>query len=69
MMSTATAGLVPMGMDHRLAQPRPTIHEEDELTVMSQMLLENQFLEMDRVIRLDGTDFYYDTGGSAGLMS
>ena len=69
MMSSAASGLVPMGMDHRLAPPRPIIHEEDELTAMSQMLLENQFLEMDRVIRLDGTDFYYDTGGGAGLMS
>lgn len=30
---------------------------DDELTAMSHILLGQQFLEMDRVITLDGTDF------------
>jgi hypothetical protein len=33
---------------------------EDELTVMSNMLLGQQFLEMDRVITFDGTNFAID---------
>lgn len=32
----------------------------DELTMMSNMLLDNQFLQMDRVITLDETDFAWD---------
>jgi hypothetical protein len=38
---------------------------EDGLTAMSNMLLSQQFLEMDRVITFDGTDFnYYGTHNS-----
>lgn len=33
---------------------------DDELTAMSHILLGQQFLEMDRVITLDGTDFDID---------
>lgn len=33
---------------------------DDELTAMSHVLLGQQFLEMDRVITLDGTDFDID---------
>jgi hypothetical protein len=33
---------------------------EDELTVMSNVLLGQQFLEMDRVITFDGTNFAID---------
>jgi hypothetical protein len=32
----------------------------DELTMMSNMLLDNQFSQMDRVITLDETDFTWD---------
>lgn len=35
-------------------------HAEDELTVMSNVLLGSQFSELDRVITLDGTDFTMD---------
>jgi hypothetical protein len=35
---------------------------EDELTAMSNILLGQQFLEMDRVITFDGTNFNYDMG-------
>lgn len=42
--------------------------EEDELTTMSNMLLGNQFLEMDRVITLQSTDFFtFDSSGRVGL--
>lgn len=44
------------------------ITEEDELTTMSNMLLGNQFLEMDRVITLQSTDFFnFDSTGRVGL--
>jgi hypothetical protein len=33
---------------------------EDQLTAMSQILLGQQFLELDRVITLEGTDFNFD---------
>jgi hypothetical protein len=33
---------------------------EDELTAMSDGLLEQSFSELDRVITLDGTDFNFD---------
>lgn len=33
---------------------------EDELTVMSNVLLDQQFSELDRVIMFDGTDFAFD---------
>ncbi|KAL7931468.1 hypothetical protein V8C35DRAFT_309595 [Trichoderma chlorosporum] len=47
---------------------QPMIAEEDELTTMSNMLLGNQFLEMDRVISLQSTDFFaFDSAGRAGL--
>ncbi|KAF8861877.1 hypothetical protein BDZ45DRAFT_586331 [Acephala macrosclerotiorum] len=36
---------------------------EDELTAMSNVLLGQQFLEMDRVITYDGTNFAIDLGG------
>lgn len=35
----------------------------DELAEMSQVLLDNQFAEMDRVFTLDGTDFAIDMDG------
>jgi hypothetical protein len=35
---------------------------EDELTLMSNVLLDHQFSQMDRVITLDGTDFTWDMG-------
>ncbi|KAJ4855633.1 fungal specific transcription factor domain-containing protein [Trichoderma breve] len=42
--------------------------EEDELTTMSNMLLGNQFLEMDRVISLQGADFFaFDSTRGVGL--
>jgi hypothetical protein len=37
---------------------------DDELTAMSHILLGQQFLEMDRVITLDGTDFDIDNWGN-----
>ncbi|UKZ82941.1 hypothetical protein TrVFT333_010741 [Trichoderma virens FT-333] len=44
------------------------ITEEDELTSMSNVLLGNQFLEMDRVISLQSTDFFaFDLTRGAGL--
>ncbi|KAK6444919.1 hypothetical protein FP744_10001167 [Trichoderma asperellum] len=47
---------------------QPIITEEDELTTMSNMLLGNQFLEMDRVITLHSTDFFnFDSTGRVGL--
>jgi hypothetical protein len=47
---------------------QPIITEEDELTTMSNMLLGNQFLEMDRVITLQSTDFFtFDSTGRGGL--
>jgi hypothetical protein len=47
---------------------QPMIAEEDELTTMSNMLLGNQFLEMDRVISLQSTDFFnFDSAGRTGL--
>jgi hypothetical protein len=33
---------------------------EDELTLMSNVLLDQQFSDLDRVITLDGTDFAFD---------
>lgn len=35
---------------------------DDELTLMSNVLLGHQFSQMDRVITLDGTDFTWDMG-------
>lgn len=67
--TSPSAGLMGLNMDGHLAHGRPNSVEDDELTAMSHMLLGQQFLEMDRVITLDGTDFYYDAGGRAGLMS
>jgi hypothetical protein len=45
--------------------------EEDELTAMSHILLDQQFLEMDRVITFDGTDFFgsYQYGDGGGATS
>ncbi|KAB5576333.1 hypothetical protein GE09DRAFT_620751 [Coniochaeta sp. 2T2.1] len=62
---------VNMNMQHGFShmQPQPSLSDEDELAAMSQMLLEHQFLQMDRVIRLDGTEFYNDGGGGLGMMS
>lgn len=39
---------------------------EDELTMMSNALLGQQFSELDRVITLDGTDFAFDMSMSYG---
>jgi hypothetical protein len=64
-------GSVPMNMNHGFShmQAQPSLSEEDELAAMSQMLLEHQFLQMDRVIRLDGTEFFNDGADGLGLMS
>lgn len=64
-------GPVPMSMNHGFGhtQAQPNLSEEDELAAMSQMLLEHQFLQMDRVIRLDGTEFFNDAGDGLGMMS
>jgi len=62
----------PMGvnMSHGFGHipPQPSLSEEDELAAMSQMLLEHQFLQMDRVIRLDGAEFF-DGGNGLNMMS
>lgn len=49
-------------------QAQPGLSEEDELAAMSQMLLEHQFLQLDRVIRLDGADFFNDAGDGLRLI-
>lgn len=41
----------------------PDAAVDDELTAMSDMLLGQQFLEMDRVITFDGTNFALDMNG------
>jgi len=40
---------------------------QDELSVMSQLLLGQQFLEMDRVITLEGTDFDFNVNSWGNL--
>ncbi len=65
---SSTPSPMPPNIDQPLNQTQSTITEEDEWIAMSQMLLENQFLEMDRVIRLNGTDFYDNAGGGMSLM-
>ncbi|PVH73499.1 hypothetical protein DL98DRAFT_595018 [Cadophora sp. DSE1049] len=44
-----------------------SISVDDELTAMSNALLGQQFLEMDRVITYDGTNFAIDLDGWAGM--
>lgn len=61
-------GTMPMGLGG-FGQTQPNLSEEDELASMSQMLLEHQFLEMDRVIRLDGTEFFNHAGDGLRFMS
>ncbi|KAL9476126.1 hypothetical protein ACSS6W_005967 [Trichoderma asperelloides] len=57
-----------MAFPSRSEAAQPIITEEDELTTMSNMLLGNQFLEMDRVITLHSTDFFnFDSTGRVGL--
>lgn len=57
-----------MNVANGLPHSQPIMTEEDELTTMSNMLLGNQFLEMDRVITLQSTDFFgFDSTGRAGL--
>ncbi|KAM0257241.1 hypothetical protein ACHAQJ_004479 [Trichoderma viride] len=57
-----------MNAADNFSHSQPLITEEDELTTMSNMLLGNQFLEMDRVITLQSTDFFtFDSTGRAGL--
>ncbi|KAJ5299788.1 hypothetical protein N7476_011345 [Penicillium atrosanguineum] len=60
---TAVAGLLDLGMENNHNNNNGFGGEDDdELTAMSHMLLGQQFLEMDRVITLDGTDFFTSTG-------
>jgi hypothetical protein len=40
---------------------------QDELSVMSQLLLGQQFLELDRVITLEGTDFDFNVNNWGNL--
>jgi hypothetical protein len=40
---------------------------QDELSVMSQLLLGQQFIEMDRVITLEGTDFDFNVNSWGNL--
>jgi hypothetical protein len=57
-----------MNASHNYSHDQPIMTEEDELTTMSNMLLGNQFLEMDRVISLQSTDFFhFDSTGRSGL--
>ncbi|KAL7920251.1 sugar transporter domain-containing protein [Trichoderma austrokoningii] len=60
--------LAEMNAAENYSHAQPLVTEEDELTTMSNMLLENQFLEMDRVITLQSTDFFnFDSTGRVGL--
>lgn len=60
--------LAEMNTADNYSHSQPMIAEEDELTTMSNMLLGNQFLEMDRVISLQSTDFFnFDSAGRTGL--
>lgn len=60
--------LTEMNVGDSYSHSQPIITEEDELTTMSNMLLGNQFLEMDRVITLQSTDFFnFDSTGRVGL--
>jgi hypothetical protein len=56
------AGNTPGGMGNQglINMNYPGEIMDDELTAMSHILLGQQFLEMDRVITLDGTDFTID---------
>ncbi|PKK51385.1 hypothetical protein CI102_3871 [Trichoderma harzianum] len=68
--SSAAYGVreVPQPQDDISSQSGSIIAEEDELTTMSNMLLGNQFLEMDRVISLQGADFFaFDSTRGVGL--
>jgi hypothetical protein len=53
----AAAGLLSWGIENS-GNVAGGGEDEDELTAMSHMLLGQQFLEMDRVITLNGTDFF-----------
>lgn len=60
--------LAEMNPADNYSHSQPIMTEEDELTTMSNMLLGNQFLEMDRVISLQSTDFFnFDSTGRTGL--
>lgn len=60
--------LAEMNTANNYSHSQPIITEEDELTTMSNMLLGNQFLEMDRVITLQSTDFFnFDSAGRVDL--
>lgn len=60
--------LAEMNTADNYSHSQPLMTEEDELTTMSNMLLGNQFLEMDRVISLQSTDFFnFDSTGRTGL--
>ena len=52
--SEATGRLIGIGERDEILQ--------DELSVMSQLLLGQQFLDLDRVITLEGTDFDFNVG-------
>jgi hypothetical protein len=57
--NTATNTLPGMPSDDVWNSSLIVENAEDGLTAMSNMLLSQQFLEMDRVITFDGTDFNY----------
>ncbi|KAJ5765699.1 hypothetical protein N7520_005258 [Penicillium odoratum] len=69
--TAAVAGLMELGMDSNRSNRNSAAGEDDELTAMSHMLLGQQFLELDRVITLNGTDFFgsYTSGDSGGVLS
>ncbi|KOS18591.1 putative transcriptional regulatory protein [Escovopsis weberi] len=67
-VTTASCTLMDgMSTANGFAHGQPPMLEEDELTAMSHMLLGDQFLEMDRVITLQGTDFFSFEAGRPGL--
>ncbi|KAL1868229.1 hypothetical protein VTK73DRAFT_3791 [Phialemonium thermophilum] len=47
---------------HQNGNRNHSVAELDELSAMSHILLGGQFMDMDRVITLDGTDFWDDAG-------
>lgn len=61
--TAAVGGILGLGMEHTNSSSNGVGggEDEDELTAMSHMLLGQQFLELDRVITLDGTDFFGPT--------
>ncbi|KAJ5612073.1 hypothetical protein N7510_005267 [Penicillium lagena] len=65
--TAAVVGLLGLGMENNNSSSNGGGEDEDELTAMSHMLLGQQFLELDRVITLDGTDFFGPTTPGVAL--